>query len=92
MPRKRKLREPHWLPFVDDSITEKKLPKHIFGLCHPDGHIEIDPRQLAKGYLETLVHELLHQHIPMASEEWVMDTATRMANAIWSRGFRRLAE
>lgn len=95
MPRKRKprkLRDPYWLPYVDDSITDKILGPRLLGQCFPDGRIEMERRLPSRKYLETLVHELLHRHLPMCSEEWVEDTALRISNAIWSRDFRRIEE
>ena len=75
-------------------VTERKLGKHrAVGLAHVDDKlIEVDPRQNARDYLDTLVHELLHIIGP--SKHWSEDTVKKVANIItlhlWRAGFRRI--
>lgn len=78
------------LPFTSHTIAEKNLPGDLLGYCEPNGKIVIDGRLKAFQYLETLVHELLHRHIPMASEEWVTANATIIAAALWENRIRRI--
>lgn len=52
--------------------------------------IEIDPRQRARAYLNTLVHELLHVIFPQASERKVGRAACAMTRKLWEARFRRL--
>lgn len=80
------------LPFTSHTITEAKLPGDLMGYCKPNGKIVIDYRLKAFRYMETLVHELLHRHIPMASEEWVTANATIIAAALWEKRIRRIEE
>ena len=54
------------------------------------GLIEIDPRQDSKCYMDTLIHEMLHAYFPEATEHEVEKMATRMANELWKRKFRRI--
>jgi|19_taG_2_1085344.scaffolds.fasta_scaffold80589_1 hypothetical protein len=74
-------------------IRERKLGKHkAVGLAHPNGLVEIDPRQSAKEYLDTMIHELLHVIDP--SKEWDEKTVEKAARTItlflWRAGFRRI--
>ena len=75
------------------KVTERKLGKHkAIGLAHSDGLVEVDPRQEAKDYLDTLIHELLHVIDP--SKEWDEKTVKKAARTItlflWRAGFRRI--
>lgn len=77
------------------KVTERKLGKHkAMGLAHSDGLVEVDPRQEAKDYLDTLIHELLHVIDP--SKEWSEATVERVANTLtyylWKAGFRRVRD
>ena len=74
-------------------IKRRKLGRHkALGIAHPAGLIEIDPRQPPKEYLDTLIHELLHQVKP--SSYWDEDAVVKAANALshhlWEQGYRRM--
>lgn len=75
-----------------NKITEKRVRGGALGLCHSNGEIEIDPRQSPREFLETLLHELLHRHFSMLSEEAVETAATEMADAMWGMKYRRIEE
>ena len=62
------------------------------GQCWPgtDEHvIEIDPRQCPKEYLDTLIHEALHELFPKASEPKILRAGTSVAQLLWRLGYRR---
>ena len=74
-------------------VRERKLGKHkAVGLAHSNGLVEIDPRQNAKEYLDTMIHELLHVIDP--SKEWDEKPVEKAARTItlflWRAGFRRI--
>jgi hypothetical protein len=52
--------------------------------------IEIDPRQPARRYLNTLIHELYHLYFPDLNEETVTLIADRVEKIIWDKGYRRI--
>lgn len=52
--------------------------------------VEIDPRQDAYEYLDTLCHEILHEILPYRSESFVDKSGTTLARALWKQGFRRV--
>lgn len=74
-------------------VTERKLGREkSFGMSWQGMRwVEIDPRQTSKEYLDTLIHEALHELLPQHSEEWVTNAATTLSRLIWRMGFRRLA-
>lgn len=86
MPKSRvKIRKP--------IIVNKKLEGDILGLAYQEGfEIEIDPRQLSKEYLNTLIHEQLHCFLPDLSEKNITRMADLMTNAIWNRRYRRIEQ
>lgn len=74
------------------KVVERKLGREeALGLCwKKTGLVEIDPRLDSKAYLDTLIHEMLHLYFP-EEEEWrIAKVATKMANALWFRQYRRL--
>ena len=74
------------------TITHKKLDGNILGLANQqDFEIEIDPRQLSKEYLDTLIHEQLHCFLPDLSERMISKMATMLTDEIWKRRYRRVA-
>jgi len=75
-------------------VKEKKLGKeHVWGLAYMDeGYLEIDPRLGSKDYLDTLIHEMLHCYLPELEEEDIDCMATKMANQIWRKGYRRIQQ
>jgi len=74
------------------KIKERKLGKHqAVGLYYEGKRlIEIDPRQCAKKYLNTLIHEILHDRLPKASEGQVSRIAGMITEASWRARFRRI--
>lgn len=74
------------------KVIEKKLGKQrAFGQYY-DGIVEIDPRLESFDYLDTLIHEMLHHHFPEATEEEILEIATKIATQIWAKDYRRLAK
>lgn len=72
------------------KIKDKLLNDNILGLAYQnDFEIEIDPRQISKEYLNTLIHEMLHCFLPDVSEKGISSMADIMANEIWKRRYRR---
>jgi len=73
-------------------VKEKKLGKeHAVGMAYSDdGYLEIDPRQISKEYLDTLLHEMLHCYFPELDEQDIESVATKMTNQIWKKGYRRI--
>lgn len=64
------------------------------GLCFPDYDekiktLYIDPRLYPKDYLDTLIHETIHQCFPKLSEQKVLNGATTIANLLWRLGYRK---
>jgi hypothetical protein len=65
----------------------------VVGQCWPgtgDFIIEIDPRQCPKEYLDTLVHEAVHELFPRMQERTVLKAGTTIANLLWRLGYRRV--
>lgn len=75
-------------------IVEKKLGRQkAWGLCYRgENLIELDTRMKARHYLTVLIHELLHHIFPELSETAVTRSAPKIAQGVWSRGFRRIAK
>lgn len=75
-------------------VVERKLGREkAFGLCYRGiGLVEIDPRQASKEYLDTLIHEMLHNFFPHAAEWRVGKVATKMANVLWKHSYRRIKD
>ena len=74
-------------------VQERKLGRRkALGMAHPDGLVEIDPRQPPRDYLDTLIHELLHQAKPSSywDEEAIWETAAILAEHLWAAGYRRV--
>lgn len=74
------------------KIVERKLGRErAHGQCWKgENLIEIDPRQTARGYLNTLIHETLHCIFPAMSESTVNRAASKICRVVWERDFRRL--
>jgi hypothetical protein len=65
----------------------------VVGQCWPgtgDHIIEIDPKQCPKEYLDTLIHEAVHELFPRMREKIVLHTGTSLANLLWRLGYRRV--
>jgi hypothetical protein len=72
---------------VNKHINEK----NVLGWAYQeDFEIEIDPRQDAREYLNTLIHEMLHCFLPDASERTIIKLADIMTEKIWRRRYRRM--
>lgn len=72
-------------------VVERKLGREgAVGLSYGDGVIEVDPRQCPFDYLDTLIHECLHEVFPDKPEEDVYPAATAIAKVLWKQGFRRV--
>jgi hypothetical protein len=64
----------------------------LMGRSHPNGLIEVDPRQDEQDLFDTLIHELLHREFPDLSEEAVERAANRMSWDLWKQSYRRFRE
>ena len=75
------------------KVIEKKLGReHARGQCYMgEGLIVLDPRQRAKEYCNSLLHELLHHVLPNRGHSFIYRTAGTMTEALWDAGFRRMA-
>lgn len=74
-------------------IYEGKLGNwRAHGITDCQGYIVIDPRQRSRGYLNTLIHEVLHNVRPGASESWVRRAACRITRAVWEANYRKVAK
>lgn len=65
------------------------------GQCWPgagDHIIEIDPRQCPSEYLDTLIHEALHELFPKTKEKKILNSATSIAKLLWRLGYRRVGK
>jgi len=74
------------------KIVERKLGRErAYGQCYKSENlIEIDPRQLSRSYLNTLIHETLHCVFPQMAESTVYRAAGKICRAVWERDFRRI--
>lgn len=54
--------------------------------------IEIDPRQVSKDYLDTLIHETLHILFPKMTEKQVRKSANVISKLVWKNNFRRIMD
>ena len=54
--------------------------------------IEIDPRQSQKDYMDTLIHESLHELLPRKREAFILKAGTTIANLLWRLGYRRVRQ
>jgi hypothetical protein len=78
------------------QITERKLGRikdKPLGMAWADtGEIEIDPRQLSRDYLDTLIHEILHVEFPELSESKITRLANTLSREIWKKKYRRIMD
>ena len=85
---------------ADKIINFKVRNKHLYesercvGQCWPYNTrkyiIEIEPRQYPKDYLDTLIHEALHEILPNKSEKFILRAASSIAHLLWRLGYRRI--
>jgi hypothetical protein len=75
-------------------VKERKLGREkVAGLAYFGGKlIEVDPRQYARAYLNTLIHETLHKIYPENSETRVKRNACTLTRVIWEARYRRLSK
>lgn len=76
---------------VRERLQEKE---GCVGLCYPDKFEEIkilyiDPRLSPRDYLDTTIHESIHQCFPELSEYRVLNVATTISNLLWKLGYRK---
>jgi len=74
------------------SVRHRKLGRErAYGIAYSNGVIEVDPRQDPQEYLDTLIHELLHQAAPTSylDEEAVVEVAQVLTKHLWESGYRR---
>lgn len=75
------------------KVVERKLGREqALGQAHSDGLVEIDPRQVSKEYLDTMIHEMLHIYFPDTPEWKIAKVATKMARTLWKSKYRRLMD
>jgi hypothetical protein len=55
-----------------------------------DGLIEIDPRQKARPYFETAIHETLHVLFPKLSERQIILKSKKLTKVLWDMGYRKV--
>lgn len=73
------------------TMRRRKLGKErAVGLAHPDGLIEVDPRERGKDLLDTTLHEAIHVCLPNATEEHVEQMAGLLADLLWRDHWRRV--
>jgi hypothetical protein len=80
-------------------VIEKKLPKNVFG-SHSDlidappgrrpGKIWIDPELTPRDYLETLLHEGLHEFAPYLDEHAVRVIGDGLERLVTRAGYMRV--
>jgi hypothetical protein len=79
------------MPRKTIKVIEKKLGKEqALGISY-GGKIEIDPRQDAKEYAKTLIHESLHEACPYLDEDEVIRVETILADVLWKQGYRKVS-
>lgn len=73
------------------KITEQKLGREkALGLAIGDDDIRVDPRQDAKEYFDTIIHEGIHVVSPYLEEQEVVRMANSLANILWDCGYRKV--
>ena len=85
----KKARKPLKFRVLNKNINDTS---GVVGQCWPgagDHIIEIDPRQCPKEYLDTLIHEGLHELFPRSEENTILRAGTSLANLLWRLGYRR---
>jgi hypothetical protein len=73
------------------KIIERKLGREgAVGLAHFDENlVEIDPRQDAYEWMETIIHERMHLMFPKMSEKQITIKSHDLAKFLWDLHFRR---
>jgi hypothetical protein len=81
------------MPKLKLKIRDRFLKRHhALGLYYMgERRIEIDPRQRPKRYLNTLIHEIMHDRLPNAGENQINRIAGMLTEAIWKANYRRIS-
>jgi len=79
------------------QIIERKLGREriekekVVGLAHfEENLIEVDPRQSAKDYFDTVIHERLHFLFPDMKERKIGARSKELSHFLWMMGYRRV--
>lgn len=74
------------------TVIERKLKRErvVGQVFLEDKVIEIDPRQNAKEWLGTLLHEALHVAFPDMDEAPIAAAEKKIAAILWQNGVRRV--
>jgi len=72
------------------QVTEKKLGRQRAAgqAFKEERRIEIDPRQDAYDYLDTLIHEWIHVQLPDWQEKKVAATSKKLSKFLWKHKVR----
>ena len=72
------------------KVVERKLGREqAFGLAWEErGLMEIDPRQNAKDYTDTLIHEWFHLEFPEWGERKIAAKSKKLAAFLWKMNHR----
>jgi len=75
----------------DILVIERHLGQYrAAGLSWGHGRIEVDPRQSSKDYMDTIIHEILHERHPELTEDQVLATSTKIAEVLQDCRFHRI--
>lgn len=75
----------------DILVIERHLGQHrASGLSWGNGRIEVDPRQSSKDYMDTIIHEILHERHPDLTEDQVLATSSKIAEVLQDCSFRKV--
>lgn len=74
------------------KVVHRKLGKEkADGLAYKEYHeIHIDERLKGKSYILTVIHELLHVHLPDLTEEEIVELSKNLCNDLWQLKIRRV--
>ena len=74
-------------------VRERKLAREkADGLYWPETRaIEIDPRQPPKEYLDSVVHEVLHDALPSFSERRINSVSRLISRVLWNQSYRKVS-
>lgn len=74
------------------KVIVRPLPGDTAGLaCKADNTIEVDPDITAKETLRVMVHESLHLADWKMSERKVDFRSRKIADLLWSQGYRKIS-
>lgn len=80
--------------------VEYVSPKKLDGDCGEwipsgtsrPGFIRIANNMKPLDTMDTLIHELLHEHFQDITEDKILFTASRMAEVLWREGYRKVIQ